>query len=256
MLSRTRPLGLEFLESRHLCAGNVQVRVSHGSATFTGDEAANIFTLTQVGPNRYLATGAAHTTINHKVVLRLSISKNAAINLAGGADRLIVGSSQTDTKFSDALNINTGAGADLLTLMRVQGSGGTTTLGAAKENDVDTLNVIRSKFSGIVTLQTGGGNDSLKLARSQSTGTLRIDVGAGNDHATLDTVSANNIVLQCGAGNDTAFVAGHNKLTGNVTADGGAGKDTAKVAANATFDINLDKTFKTKNFEDDGLNPF
>jgi hypothetical protein len=256
MPSRPRPLGVESLESRHLCAGNVQVRVVHGSVTFTGDNAANVFTLTQVGTNRYVATGAAHTTLNHKAALRFSFSKDAAISLAGGADRLTIGSSKADTKFAGTLNINTGAGADVVNVVRVQGSGGTTVLGTAKENDVDTLNVVRSKFAGTVSLQTGGGNDSLKLSRSRSTGTLRIDTGAGSDHATLDNVSANNIFLQCGAGNDTAVVSGHNTLSGNVTADGGAGKDTATLASNATFNINLFKTFNIKNIEDNGLNPF
>lgn len=253
MFSQIRPLGVESLESRHLCAGDVQLHVSQGNVTLTGDEAANVFTVTQIGPNRYLARGAAGTTINHQASLQFSFSNNATINLAGGADRMTIGSSTANTRFHNNLTINAGSGADVLNLFRVLGVSGSTVMGTAQEDEVDTVNVRRSKFTGDVSLATGGGGDHFLVDRTQTTGNLRINTGAGNDSGRINSFTAGNVFLLCGSGNDYAYASGNNKLTGNLTADGGAGKDTGDHAAGTTFEVDLTKNFDVRNFEIDGL---
>ncbi len=251
-----RRLGLETLETRDLFAGNITATQNDGSLLLVGDPAPNVLTITQIGPSRFHLQGSSGTTINGQASLNVTLTKTANIQLRGGDDRLQIGSATKDTTFRGAVNISTGAGADTLTFTRVHGTGGTTVMGLPSENDADTLNVRRSRFTGNITLQTGGGDDRLNLFRAQALGTLRVNTGSGNDHATVDSSTVNNVFLLCGSGNDTAFFSGHNRITGNLTADGGPGQDTAAASANATFDIDLTKNLDAKNFERDGDLPF
>src|SRR5690242_7354278 len=107
--SMKRKLGIESLESRRVCAGNVTASVVDGTLTVTGDGAANYVDIQESnlgGAVKFVVTGktfsgqftaagdptisGAATTINNGTVFRGAATK-ISIDVGGGNDAVVVG---------------------------------------------------------------------------------------------------------------------------------------------------------------------
>jgi len=237
----TRRLGLESLEDRRVMAGNVIVSVNAGDLFIRGDNNANLISIVQVNTGRYQVSGLPGTRINGGTspVTTGLVTDDVTITMAGGNDRVTLGSSTVGVTITlpDNLTVNMGAGVDRLVSTRVRANSARIVMGAATENDVDTLIARGSIFRGSATLIMGGGNDSMSLEHSQVAGLLTIQLQAGNDTATIKSGSAGSVLLQCGIGDDFGIFRGTLNVAGDVVARGGAGFDSGVVDPDAVITI-------------------
>ncbi len=254
-----RRLGLESLESRDLMAGNLTVtQTAGGDLRIIGDAAANIFTLVQTGAGKYQVTGTS-TNVNGSATAKTfsGITRHIIIDTLAGNDRVTIGrlataEAKNTTRILGDMSVKTGTGADLLSILNVVGKNSKAVMGTNLENEIDKITVKSSNFSGNAVLQTGGGNDVIVVNNSKAFTSLTVDLGAGNDTATLTNGTVGNITLNCGTGNDKGIFVGRFKSTGIIKADGGLGTDTADLDGVVSYDVS-DPDPEFKNFEP---NPF
>lgn len=171
----SRRLGLESLETRQLMA--VLVSVTGGDLVVTGDGQADQVTIIQSLqngepiPGRYFISGQNGTTINGQAGLFFgNVTDDILISLNGNNDRLTVGSGvDGDFIVPDDLEINSGGGADVVTVDRI-----------AVRDDV--------------TINTEDGNDSVSF--KGTVGNLG-DVDGGNNDLTINTgARADNVLVR------------------------------------------------------------
>jgi len=122
-----------------------------------------------------------------QVTLNGAVSKGATVNLGLGNDELTIHGGS----FSAAVNLNTGVGADIVT--------------------IDT----NAAFNNNLSVTTGEDNDSVSISNS-TTKKLTINTGDDDDGVTLDTVTVNGLMsVNTSAGADDLSLLGV-----NVTANG------------------------------------
>jgi len=154
------------------------------------------------------------------VSLEGSIAKSASISLGLGNDDL----SLLGTSFSSAVTINTGAGADLVTIDQ-------TSLG------------LNANFNNTLTINTGEDNDEVSI-RNAATKKISVNTGDDDDTVTLESITANGAIsVQTGAGVDAlSLLSVTQTASGTNTFNVGTGADTVVIAqsslkANTNIDL-------------------
>jgi hypothetical protein len=144
----------------------------------------------------------------------------------------IVNTQLGDSIGADAVEIYTGAGADLVDINgqghAIDASLLVTMFSSSSENDADTVRLQNLVVLGEVDVSTGGGNDSISFDGVSAATNINIDAGAGDDACQLDhAFAADNFFANLGDGNDYLSVSGLD-LNGYSTAkfDGGNGIDS------------------------------
>ena len=204
-----------------LGAGDDQLRIVN--ARF-----GNVF----VGMDRTIGASADTVTLSG-----LKTTGRVNIDTGDGQDSVfvrnsIIGDGLKDSLgHTDDLNINTGAGADLVEVgavggafVRVKGNLIVNTFRSLVEQDFDSLKVNQTFVDKSIFLDTGGGNDRINMGLVSAGADIVLVAGEGNDGATLQEVSAtNSFFIGMATGNDNVDMT---FLRANLLqVDGGTGFD-------------------------------
>jgi hypothetical protein len=191
-MPRTRKLGMETLEKREVCAGNVTAFVDWtGTLQVIGDGAANSVDISEVAPNYYRVRGyntrdasglnTVPTTINGAAAERIFLvpKDQVTIDLGDGNDIL-----RCHDAVMGLFDINMGNGHDSVFLQSLNGyaSGLTTKIFMGADAGVDVVDVNASYFAGSLYVSTGDGNDFVDFTNTQINGFLSVYAGAGYDY--------------------------------------------------------------------------
>jgi hypothetical protein len=195
---------IEILEDRIAPAGLVTVAYSAttGELTLTGDLAANIVSVFQVGPNQYRIEGAA-TTLNPGGVTFMDIGKLTKVTILGGVgnDEFSLFNLRTLT----SLTLDGGGGADEFTVDNLSVKG-VATFNGGDGNDLAIFRGVSTVVSGnfVVNDTTGDIQVNFDAARTQIGGSLLVNGGTGDDTVTTGGQSivsiAKGVKLDVGAG--------------------------------------------------------
>jgi hypothetical protein len=204
-----------------LGAGDDQLRVVN--ARF-----GNVF----VGMDREIGASADTVTLTG-----LKTSGRVNVQTGDGQDSVfvrnsIIGDGLKDSLgHTDDLDINTGAGADLVEVgavggafVRVKGNLIVNTFKSVAEQDFDALRVNQTVVDKSIFLDTGGGNDRINMGLVSAGADIVLVAGEGDDGAALQEVSAtNSFFIGMATGNDNVDMT---FLRANLLqVDGGTGFD-------------------------------
>jgi hypothetical protein len=155
------------------------------------------------------------------------------LRTGGGIDNIAVRNTQVgDGSGYEDLNINSGAGADTVTVgqigggfVQVRGSLILNTFTSLAEADPDAVNIYQGLVYKSIYLDTGAGNDTIKMGDVTAGEDIVLVAGDGNDKANLDEVWAyDQFYVAMATGSDTLAVQ---YLRANyLSLDGGPGFDT------------------------------
>ncbi len=265
MMTKRRKFQLcsQRLEDRTVLAGNVNVVLAGVNLKITGDAAANdiwIFrvdaTLQIMGINgtNILLNGAGASGLQTVTVADFT-KLNLTIDLKDGDDVVALGQLAGNQIEIKKLTINTGTGADKITVENVfmsgtsQGQIMARKVNTAAEADTDDVYVHDSRFVGGVNIFTGFGHDFATVARlAQVDGVLNIDTSGGNDYVTVDQVTTNKAaVIALGDGDDYCIFSQIilNGTAGTTKVTCGAGSDVVDahdITAQHALQIDLEKS--------------
>jgi hypothetical protein len=260
-----RRRGFEFLESRHLLAGDVFVEAGEGGdLVITGDDNDNFVVIEGTGVDgEYVVTGDDGTNIFLNGVQQ----PGATVTVSGATGSIIVDlNAGNDTLHmnnvsvgDDDIVILMDEGADIVRLgaweTYANGTGGADVIDPAIGPESGSVGV-----NGLLDIDLGTGADLLQLVRVFGDGDWSITLGddddstsnltdnnpnndiipgvALDDQAYIFVGSADSVDLQGGTGDDLVNV---NYLGADaVNIDGGAGNDVLSVAGSVfNVDVNL-----------------
>lgn len=179
MQRKTRKLGLETLETREVCAGNVNVFVdAAGVLQIAGDSLRNAVQVQDTGFNVYRVEGLDGTKINGSVSRTLAVpADKIKVNLGAGNDRFALVNSTIK-----ALNIDTAQGSDFVGVVgtTITGSANITT-GTDSQADSDLVALADAHVMGNLTVKLGGGHDTFSLVDSKVDAFLAVYGQSGID---------------------------------------------------------------------------
>jgi hypothetical protein len=163
------------LEARDVPAGNVTASFHRGVLTITGDDEANLLSIT--GDGSTLTITGTDTTINGSdgPVSFRQVRRSLNVNLGDGDDSLDI----SHVKLLRGLNVNLGEGNDTLNVDHVKTLLRTSTL-AGGEGD-DDIQISDSKFRRKVDLLAGAGDDTVNLTDNYFGRKTSINGGADTD---------------------------------------------------------------------------
>jgi len=234
---RTERLAVEVLEPRTTPVGNVTASLAWGTLTLTGDQFANEISITTSAGN-ILVTGLNGTTVNGLAAPYLATSVSAiTANLGAGNDSISI----TSVTLSGNLTINSGSGADLVSIDDLSAASMLIDLGTG--NDSISIGSVSSvNVTGNLVIRGQSGHDTLAIGTNPPlgvtiSGDLDVDMGTGNDSVAIgDTNSSpmasavsvgGKVTIKLGSGNDSVaavfFSVGN--FAGSLV-DGGAGPDS------------------------------
>jgi hypothetical protein len=269
----TRTLTFQSLESRAMMTGNVTVSVVNGDLKINGDSKDNEITVVQAvtqgtaEPGRFYVTGLNGTRINGNSAGAYfnNVTRDFAISLGGGNDRLTLGDGVSDLHFfvPRNLNINTGSGLNHVDLKTITVTDNTTINGGG---DRDFISIKGSNFGetqttsghGNVSINADAGYDMLWIETSAVKRDLTIDMGKSkvNDKEAIDIELINvghNLKMTTYGGEDTVTIddifVGHDltintgdkgdyiqlensDIRGTIFGNFGAGNDLLKLDSN------------------------
>ncbi|HTQ38418.1 MAG TPA: hypothetical protein VMJ32_05295 [Pirellulales bacterium] len=236
----------ERLETRQMMAGNVVASVVGGNLTITGDDAANVVTLQEIGDTGQwqITLGQRTWTDNHvQKFVTDTVTGNITVNLNGGADNLTI----KGGSIPGHLTILMGDGDDSATLTNLQIGTFLHFEGGAGNDQLTVKNVHVSDptFAYFSSIDMQDGNDRANI-RNFTDQDLQLTMGAGNDHLTMTDCTFvggpfQRLQIDTGDGNDTTTLK--NDATGPLTVNTGTGKNDLKVT---------DCTADSANFENSG----
>jgi len=168
----------------------------------------------------------------------LKTSGRVSIDTGAGQDNVIVLNSTIGDGVKDShgntddLNINTGAGADLVQVgavggafVQVKGNLIVNTFHDITEPDIDFVRINQTVANQLIAVDTGAGNDNIQMGDVAATDVVLV-AGTGDDSALLSEVSASSqIFVAMSEGNDRldmTFLQANTLLS----VDGGTGFDT------------------------------
>jgi hypothetical protein len=179
----------ERLETRELMAGNVTASVTSGTLNVNGDNAANIFQLTEVSGNRWKITGLGGTKINGKTQVTTGpVTYDVQIDTAGGSDHVTV----LNGNVPHILNVFGDDGNNVTTLQNVKVGYGLGVYGNDGNDTVVANKVNVQAIDGIYysVFDLGNGNNVVSI-NNLSARDFRVYTGLG-----MDSVSVTNSTLQ------------------------------------------------------------
>jgi hypothetical protein len=219
----------ETLESRSMLAGNVTAAVAGGNLNITGDNSANIISVTQVSGNRWQIVGAS-TKVNGKnqIFTTDPVTRSVTISMNGGADSLVMhdgnvpghltilmgdgndATSLFNVNIGTFLHFEGGSGNDVLAISNTHVSDPTfaffSTIDMQDGNDTVALNNFSDQD---LEVTLGKGNDKFALDNSKFLGgpfqRLRINAGSGTDAVSLVSVKTSPLFIDMGSGKNDAL---------------------------------------------------
>jgi hypothetical protein len=279
--AKSRQRLLEGLEPRLAMAGNVAAAVLGPDLILTGDVQDNQIELRDLGGGAYQVVGLGGTTVNGAAsqvfggvagnikanLMRgndtilidefFSTPGNLEIDMGHGDDRvLFFGPAAGSIKINGNLNIQTGAGNDLVRLNGVTALGnalfdtGTEndwlgahellvhgSLGILTRAGDDAVSLNRTLVRGVTRISMDDGNDSLQIGGgSQFVGAFSANLGAGDDFFRLaDSIFRSEFSFHGGDGNDRVEIHGKVQFQKPAAFLLGNGNDTVIVASTASI---------------------
>ncbi|QDU27460.1 hypothetical protein ETAA8_25480 [Anatilimnocola aggregata] len=263
----TRRYGVEALEARELMAGNVNVTLSSGNLTVTGDAQGNGVQIRQISSNQFAVVGlkqaGANTSINGAGFKVFSgVTGNVTFNMNGGNDQVHISDGQgffasqpglptsfQPVKFAKNVTVNLGDGADTYAAddmtvggkLKVDGGSGTG-IDIVRLDGV-TVNAVGSSGQAL-EIDTNGGNDQVLIDFAEFKGLVDIDTGSENDlvHLFFAEIENNSdLIIRTQAGDDKVELFDL-LIADDLLVDAGGGNDTViavEVEALDEIDINL-----------------
>jgi hypothetical protein len=166
--------------------GNVQLSVVNGNLVIQGDNRDNNIIVTEGN-----IAGRAGTTINgeRRIFPPEGVTGDIVINMKGGNDFVRVELPGTNFHVLHDLEINMGAGNDILELLQVK---------VPEETRIDTdgghdiifidgvfnpNEFVKSEFTGKFQVETGSGEDLLEFHHAIFSGEVDVNLGSGVDGA-------------------------------------------------------------------------
>src|SRR5688572_28058283 len=166
--------------------GNVRISVENGNLIIQGDSRDNNIIVTEGN-----ITGRASTTINGQRSLfpPEGVTGDIVINMKGGDDFVRVELPGTNVAVQHDLEINMGAGDDILELLQVRVPE-ETRIDTAGGHDIIFIDgvlgvneYIRSEFTGTLRVETDSGEDLLDFHHTTFSGETDVNLGSGVDGA-------------------------------------------------------------------------
>lgn len=167
-------------------AGDVQVSVVDGNLIIRGDNRDNNIIVTEGN-----ITGRATTTINgqRSIFPPEGVTGDIVINMKGGNDFVRVELPGTNFAVQHDLEINMGAGNDILELLQVKVPEETRIDTAGGHDNIFIDGVFRAgefnrpEFAGKFMVDTGNGKDLLEFHNAIFSGAVDVNLGSGTDAA-------------------------------------------------------------------------
>ncbi len=271
-------------------SGNVTVTVNGSAASITGDNLANTVVVFTASDGSVMATGAGGTTLNGSVgpVLLSSSGSLSSLNVSlnQGNDQLVLAGVS-----AGSLNVQTGAGLDVVATDGVSISGAATIsnasgadehrlhnsqfgsldvntgglvsvqdsqvnggLSVSGNNTPTTVFVQGASVGGATNVQTGSAADAIIANRSVFGGDLTVNSGGGNDLLSLRDSDVSGAVLVDGrGGNDQIGISNGSNVSGTATVRGGAGTDTFATDGTVSGSPSLNRIESTINSDLENL---
>ncbi|MEZ6127296.1 MAG: Calx-beta domain-containing protein [Planctomycetaceae bacterium] len=272
--------------------GNVTAVVTNGNLVVTGDSQANTIVI-HLSPSGVLyVSGVDGTTVNGQSVPFAATTTGSSgvrlssVNLGGGNDQLLVSAdaSAGATGGSSALNIESGAGNDMVVVSQISGNrnltiansgghdvrrvqssrlnnvtltgGGSSALEdsevvgnlSATRASVGTTVIRESEIGGATTLNGSADSDSILAWNSVFNGAFQASGQNGNDVIALlasDFMSA--VTVDGGPGNDTVGLRFGNNFRSSASLSGGDGADTFASDGNSVGTVPQRTSLETDN---------
>lgn len=167
-------------------SGDVQVRVENGNLILRGDDQDNNIIITESG-----LSGRAGTTVNGQRHLFIpeGVINDIIINMRGGDDFVRVELPGTNFAIPHDLEINMGAGNDIIELLQVRAPN-ETRINTGNGNDIVFIDgvlgfneFIHSEFNGKFELKAGSGEDLFEFHHTIFRGEVAVNLGSGIDGA-------------------------------------------------------------------------
>jgi len=159
-----------------------------------------------------------------QVSLTGTIAKSVTVNLNDGSDELNL----LGTQFSSTVNLNTSAGADVITIDQISGGANASfgnNLSINTGEDGDTVSISNTTTSKKLTINTGDDDDTVTLNTVIANGSLSVNTSAGDDDLNLLSVQANasgTASLSLGTGADDVVIS-QSSVKANLNIDLGTG---------------------------------
>jgi large repetitive protein len=213
---RQRSLRFESLERRLLLAGDVNVSLSRGTLSVTGDGADNQIAIEYVAPNHYRVTGSDTTLKGGTDSIEVGNVNSIRVNMREGNNRVeIRGTVGQSFMVTRDLRIQSGRGDDVIV-------------------------VERADIGGQLRISTLGGDNQVAIVRTNVTGNLSVSTGNGAaDLIAVAGVNARNMSLNGGnsgrraASGYSDIVLTGSTIAGTLTIRTGIGNDLVGVGDNA-----------------------
>jgi HSP20 family molecular chaperone IbpA len=189
-----RSLVFESLECRRVMAGNVTANLSGGDLVLTGDALGNqVFVQRPAGNRVVISALDGTTTINGQGSVTFNGNvRSISANMGDGDDIVHIAGKFRNRWTLSSVNVDTGAGNDIVLLQHLQVAGGRT------------------------TITTGAGNDAARISKSRHSSGVSIDLGAGGDDSGVYASRfAGNVAVNGGDGSDR-FVREGGKAPGGI----------------------------------------
>jgi hypothetical protein len=264
-----RSLGFEYLEDRTPLAGDVTATVVAGVLQITGDADANSILVRQQGAVWNVSSADSSTTINGSLSSqRFSGVSDLAVDLLAGDDFIKVfngalsgslaiasragGNSTVQLLKLKATNItvNTGDGADRITISSCQASAGLQVATFVTDSDgADEVSITSSSAGSFLDVAAGNGSDKMEISNFKAGTTMSVATlashGAGNDIVKLVNCSANgDLHIATGDGNDSVIMSGVKTKTSfrvdtfTTSVDDNDAVSIASASAGTFFEVN------------------
>ena len=217
----------EYLESRTLLTGNVQVSLFGENAQLTGDAANNEIQVV-VDNGSIVVRGLNGTTINQGttaftlVTGATTLQGSLTASLGSGDDILTIG---PGISFTGNVSLSGDGGADTLQALTgtyggqlaLNGNDGATSIvvdGAMVSGNLDVrgqgatlASISNSTVHGRLDVITGGSADSVVVQSTTVDGVTAINTGDGDDNVVLqNSTLRNRLAIEAGTGNDVVYV--------------------------------------------------
>jgi len=173
----------EQLENRQLLTGNVNVDTSTGPAVITGDNSANVISITQTAPDTFKITGFGTTITGPKT---FTTTEGIFIDMRGGNDSLTLKNMTINGDTGEiGLGIILGPGTDALVMSGVN----VTYQTAISGGDKNAMVIDKCNFNCDLGIEGGEGVDAVTITRTNIDGALSIDLLDGTNALTMVTVN-------------------------------------------------------------------
>jgi hypothetical protein len=210
-MMKPRGLGFERLEGRLLLAGDVNVTLSRGNLSITGDAQDNKIEIAYVGHQKYRITGiiGTDTTVRGGTHIDVTgVTGSVSVNMRDGNNRVEINPAAGEAEFvvPKDLTIRSGRGNDVI-LVKQANVRGTLSINTGAASEGDEVAVVDTHVVGSGSITTGNGADRVGIrglsAPALRRGQFSVSTGEGNDQVgVVNSTLARNLSISTGNGND------------------------------------------------------